>query len=81
MSGKVLYRDRAGNTVSLDSDGRLALRNRQGGIVNPEETRRYFKRPWVVPIIKRGLGIPEKGRLVIRLLTPKQTRKLGRLNE
>jgi len=49
----IIYRDEAGNTLLIESDGRLAVRNREGKIVTRSEFNKFINRPKARTELKR----------------------------
>lgn len=43
----VIHKDKAGNTISLDWDGKIAVRNKKGQLVNPVDSLAVLERPTV----------------------------------
>jgi len=68
---KLLFKDKAGNKLFLDPNGRLAVRNKQGKIVNPSDTRNFLRRKKVKEVIEKQFG----GDVKIKILKPIKKRK------
>ena len=60
MIKMIIYKDKASNTLSYDLDGRLAVRNREGKLVNPEQSKRFLRQKLVRMAIKKRLGYVPK---------------------
>lgn len=68
----VIYRDKAGNTLSEDLDRRLAVRNAQGKIIKPSDTRNFLARKEVRKAMSEYYG----GTMRTKILTPSETKRL-----
>ena len=79
----ILYKDKLGNKLCFDADGRFAVRNNEGKMVNPEETKSFNEsketckakeafKEGVAQYVARGIT----GKSDVRYLTKKETKEI-----